>query len=105
MFDNQRYITRGINASLGAALVLFIWALIDEMREQNEHPVDYLQVFDLWPEEDASGSAIQGVMHTQEEPEYQAIYNIYLPDVPPVKAKVFVIDDQTHTTMLLAEEY
>lgn len=105
MFDNKRYLTRGINSTLDPTIILFIWSLIDEMRMKNEYHLDYLQVFNLWPDEDAAGSSIQVIKHTQEEPEYQAIYNIYLPDVPPIKAKVYVIDVQTHSTMLLAVEY
>lgn len=103
MFDNQRYMTRGIESTLPPAIVLFLWSLIDELR-QSDHQLDYLQVFNLWEDKDATGTSIQVVRHNQEEPEYEAIYTLYLPDLP-IKAKVYVIDDITHSTMLLAEEY
>ena len=59
---------------------------------------DYLQVFKLV----ANGSN-QQVTHTQEEPPYERIFTF--PSDYPITAKIFVIDDETHTTMLLAEEY
>ena len=59
---------------------------------------DYLQVFSL-----SCDYGRQRIKHMQEMPEYAREYII---DVEtPVKAKVFVIDDETHSTMLLAEEY
>ena len=39
----------------------------------------------------------------QEEPPYERIFTF--PSDYPITAKIFVIDDETHTTMLLAEEY
>lgn len=59
---------------------------------------DYLQVFLLTEE-----GGKQKIKHTQEEPEYckESVYEIG----NPITAKIFVIDDGTHSTMLLAEEY
>lgn len=71
-----------------------MWKLINTM------PVDkdYLQVFSL---SEANGR--QRIKHTQEEPEY---YKEYVFDIDiPVTEKIFVIDDGTHSTMLLANEY
>ena len=71
-----------------------MWELINTM------PVDkdYLQVFSL---SEANGR--QRIKHTQEEPEY---YKEYVFDIDiPVTEKIFVIDDGTHSTMLLANEY
>jgi len=59
---------------------------------------DYLQVFNLV----ASGTN-QQVTHSQEEPAYERIFTF--PTDEPITAKIFVIDDETHSTMLLAEEY
>lgn len=59
---------------------------------------DYLQVFQL--------SVIDGkqsVVHIQEEPDYEK--NYVLDIGTNVNAKVYVIDDETYCTMLLAEEY
>ena len=46
----------------------------------------------------------QKITHTQEEPEYRMEYLISS-DAPIFVGKIFVIDDETHVTMLLAEEY
>ena len=42
-------------------------------------------------------------VHEQEQPLYR--YELDVPCDDAVNAKVFVIDDSTHSTMLLAEEY
>ena len=45
----------------------------------------------------------QHIVHKQEQPPYR--YELDVPCDDAVSAKVFVIDDLTHSTMLLAEEY
>ena len=45
----------------------------------------------------------QHIVHEQEQPPYH--YELDVPCGDAVNAKVFVIDDLTHSTMLLAEEY
>ena len=45
----------------------------------------------------------QHIVHEQEQPLYR--YELDVPCDDAVDAKVFVIDDLTHSTMLLAEEY
>ena len=59
---------------------------------------DSLQVFKLV----ANGTS-QQVIHSQEEPSYERTFTF--PTDEPITAKIFVIDDATHSTMLLAEEY
>ena len=61
-------------------------------------PKDYLQIFRL----SVSGRK-QKIIHEQEEPEYSQEYTINIE--LPVTEKVYVIDDETHSTMLLASEY
>ena len=60
---------------------------------------DYLQVFEL--EKQSYGK--QYICHKQEQPPYK--YEICLECKTAVTAKIFVIDDQTYSTMLLAKEY
>ncbi len=91
MFDNPRYITAGIESRISPALEILLWSLV-------EGKEDYLQVFRLT----ASGNN-QHILHTQEQPEYSAEYDF--PSDNPITAKIFVIDDGDHSTMLLAEEY
>lgn len=45
----------------------------------------------------------QHITHAQAQPPYS--YEIVVPCDDAITAKIFVIDDQTHSTMLLAEEY
>lgn len=94
MFTNERYLTCDIDSTIPLALQLFMWECVERLPEQRY----YLQVFDLKPV-----GPIQSISHTSEEPEYHREYLI--PSDAPVIAKVFIIDDGAHSTMLLAEEY
>ena len=72
-----------------------MWELINQMPVDNK---DYLQVFSLYAD-----NSKQRLTHIQEVPEYTREY-VFDTDAP-VTAKIFVIDDETHSTMLLANEY
>lgn len=101
MFNKEnRYITRGINEKLDLRLQLILWNMIDNLKEE-EKELDYLQVFKVikWEEKIM-------IEHSQEVPKYKekyviASYNIALNET----IKVFVIDDDEYSTMMLAEEY
>ena len=94
-FKNQRFITAGVDSNVSPLLQLFMWQCIDSM----DVPKDYLQVFKLSAE-----NGKQKIEHIQEEPEYKREY-LLSTDTPVLVSKIFVIDDGTHSTMLLAEEY
>ena len=94
-FKNRRLITAGVDLKVNPLLQVYMWHLIDELPE----PKDYLQVF-TYTEYDGK----QKIEHTQEEPEYRREYLISS-DAPIFIGKIFVIDDESHSTMLLAEEY
>ena len=95
MFTSPRYATRCITATVPLVLQIILWNLLDSMEVAEK---DYLQVFRLSAE-----SGKQKIIHSQEQPEYSKEY--LFPSEEPITAKIFVIDDETHTTMLLAEEY
>lgn len=95
MFNNRRYCTSGVTSTLPLMTQIFLWGLIDTMEVAEK---DYLQVF-LLSDEDGQ----QRIIHEQEQPEYRKEH--LFPSENPITAKIFVIDDETHTTMLLAEEY
>lgn len=95
MFKNFKYLTRGGQYTLPAWLVLLLWNLIDRIPDDKR---DYLQVFQL-----TRTAAGQHIAHSQEQPPYS--YEMDIPCEDAVNAKIFVIDDQIHSTMLLAEEY
>ena len=94
MFTNKRYLSRGVDATIPIELQLFMWACIDQLPE----PRDYLQIFDLEQVGD-----MQSITHRSEEPEYRKVY--LLPSEKPITEKIYVIDDSTHSTMILATEY
>ncbi len=94
IFNIQKFITRGVSKEIPVSLQLLMWEMIHNL------PVDkdYLQVFSLY-EKDGK----QRIIHTQEEPEYEKEYVLSI--TPITTGKVFVIDDKTHSTMLMNYEY
>lgn len=94
LFENSRYPTRGIDAEIPPTLQLFLWNCINLLPEER----NYLKVFELKPLGD-----MQQIKHTSEQPEYRKVYLI--PANHPITAKIYVIDSETYSTMLLAEEY
>lgn len=46
---------------------------------------------------------MQHIKHSQEQPDYVNEFDVFVDNA--VSEKVYVIDDATHSTMLLAEEY
>ena len=95
MFQNNRYLTRGVNAEIPIELQLFLWDALEEIPE----PKDYFQVFRL-----SVLNGIQCIEHEQEQPPFKRKY--LLPTIEtPITEKVYIIDDGDHSTMLLAEEY
>ncbi len=96
MFNNPHYITKGISRNIPPWLINLMWFMIHQMEVENK---DYLQVFELEKQPDGK----QYICHKQEQPPYK--YELCLECKNAVTAKIFVIDDQTHSTMLLTEEY
>ena len=96
MFEKSkgRYLTRGVDAEIPIELQVLMWQAVDQMPE----PKDYLQVFWLSKE-----SGLQIIHHTSEQPQFEMTY--IAETEKPVTAKVYIIDDGEHCTMLLAEEY
>lgn len=94
MFQDKRFLTRGVQAEIPIELQLFLWNCIDQLPEER----DYFQVFAL---KEIDGK--QHIHHFSEQPEYSKEYQISTEK--PITAKVYVIDDIDHSTMLLAEKY
>ena len=95
MFNGKRFVTSGIAEKVPLELQMILWDMIDTMDE----PRDYLQVFDLSEE-----NGKQKIVHAQEQPEYMKEY-LFETGTPFLCAKIFVIDDVTHSTMLFNYEY
>ncbi len=94
MLNSNRYLTRGVQTVIPFELQFFMWELIDQLPE----PKDYFQVFKLTVQDGK-----QHISHESEQPEYHKEYDIETAN--PIEAKIYIIDDGTHCTMLLSEEY
>ena len=94
MFNSNRYLTRGVKTEIPFELQFLMWELIDQLPK----PKDRFQIFRLTIQDGK-----QHISHESEQPEYHKEYDIDTAN--PVTSKVYVIDDGTHCTMLLAEEY
>ena len=94
-FQSHKFITLGVYERIPEPLQLLLWMMADDLVEQ-----DYLQIFDLQ-------KAVNGILicHSQEEPFYENIVKVECEAEFGFKEKVYIIDDETHSTMLLAEEY
>jgi len=98
----SRYVTRGINADVPLEIQLFIWSCIDELISSSIQ-TDYLQVFRFKLEKSGKLS----ITHTQENPEFKKVIEIEMKEeyFSLNGLTVFVIDDKTHSTALLSNEY
>ena len=65
MFNNQRYLTRGVQADIPLVLQLFLWECINQLPEK----CDDFQVFEL-----EAIYGIQRIHHFSEQPEYTRLY-------------------------------
>ena len=94
MFRNPHFETRGVAAEIPYAIRRFMWQCVSAMLE----PRDYLQVFQISP----CGPFLR-ITHSSEEPPYRMEYLLHY-DMP-LSAKIYVIDSEDYSTMLLANEY
>ena len=95
MFNNKRYLTQGVEERIESCSQMIMRSMIDNMNVEK----DYLQIFQLdWKND------VLTITHSQEQPFYKKVYK--LPCQSAVKTeKVYVIDSEEYSTMLLAEEY
>jgi len=100
-FTGKRYITSGVENEIPIELQIVMWDMIDELRHTKQK-LDYLQIFVLRSVYE-NGVEIQEIVHKQEQPWRKK--KITVESDSPVSAKIFVIDDITHATMLLNNEY
>lgn len=103
MFNNPRYVTRGVSEGIPIEMQIFMWSAIDNMIVKSK---DYLQVFKL-SSKNVDGMNIQHVKHSQEQPVYEKEYDLNLRNADNVvnAVTIFCIDDGDHSTMLLSSEY
>ena len=94
MFPQKRYLTDRIDREIPPDLQLFLWQAVDRLGDD----ADYLQIFRL-----SALNGMQQIIHTQEEPNMRMVYLI--PSNRPITARIYIIADEGHATMLFAEEY
>ena len=94
MFPPQCYATAAVSREIPLTVQLFLWQCIGAL----PFSPDYLQVFQISTDDD-----LLRIVHTQECPDYRKEY-LLLSDMP-IMAKIYVINDETHATMLFCEEY
>ena len=92
------YKTNGVDERLPLVLQMYLWQLMFEVDENR----DYLQIFEI-KEDVIEGALVQVIIHSQEEPEMTKSH--YYGTDEPIVARVYIIDDTTHFTMLLSSEY
>ena len=96
MFNNKRYLTRGIDERIPFLVQLTLWELIEEIPDKKR---DYLQIFRLkWH------NGTLTIEHSQEVPHYSKTHT-YISEITEKTEKVYIIDSGEYSTMLLAEEY
>ena len=95
MFNNQKFLTCGVMAEIPSWLTNLMWHIVLTMEVEKK---DYLQVFTL-----TKLPTGQHIIHEQEQPPYRYELDVACSDT--VNAKVFAIDSQVYSTMLLADEY
>lgn len=100
MFTNKRYITCRISRVIPNEIQSALWSMINNLRASTDIEVDYLQVFRL-----SIQNGKQKIIHRQEEPVYYNETFVAFIWNPVEDAKIFIIDDGVHSTMMLAEEY
>lgn len=100
----NRYITRGVNEAVPKEIQFRCWQLIDEKAKQSEPPLDYLQIFEFNRDDRRKTLTM---IHRQEEPFFIEYHECRLTkELASFSVKkLWVIDDRTHQTMLLPEEY
>lgn len=103
MFDPPRYATRGVVETIHPDIQFTLWTMVDVLRLHSGVTPDYLQVFELAPSVFPLDALNQAILHRQEQPPYVATNLMHA--ATPITAKIFVIDDGEHATMMLASEY
>lgn len=99
MFNGAKYITKNANELIPVSIQNLLWYAIEKM---NISEKDYLQVFEL-VEVIHDGNKKQKIIHFQEQPEFRDEFIVNTNCI--ITEKIYVIDSESYSTMLLASEY
>lgn len=100
-FNSNKYMTKGVQEEIPEILQIRLWSMIETMLKKHG-TLDYLQIFNLSCEV-KDGKRFQKIDHSQEVPKFK--YAVLFETENVVAEKIYVIDDNSHITMLLASEY
>ena len=95
MFPRKRLVTSNVLREIPFGWIAFLWQCVDNLPIEQ----DYLQIFEL-----SEVNGFQKIIHIQECPPYRKKY-LFSPFFPMVTAKIYIINDETHATMLFTNEY
>lgn len=101
MFKNKAFMTVGYQNDIPDNIKEFIAHIIGKCSQMED--ADYLQVFKLHV--DPNNDQMQVIEHTQEQPMKRMVYTLSGDFDKVIDQKVYVIDDTSHHTCLLASEY
>lgn len=96
MFDKDRYLTRGVSEEIPLEIQILLWSMIGGIKIKK----DYLQVFEI----DPIKNSLLKIEHRQEIPKYKKEHVVVNTGINS-KIKIFVIDDEEYSTMMLSSEY
>jgi len=96
---NARYMTRRIAETVHPEIVLFLWYLIDRLKDRGME-VDYLQVFEL---SEINGEQV--IIHRQEKPPYKEQLMVQWDDTKPITSTIWCIANSDGQMMLYPNEY
>ncbi len=99
MFNNQRYITKGVSNRIPFWLIIYIWNMVESLCRDYKEEADYLQIFKVSTENN-----VLTISHSQEQPAIENLVKLSYYGTP-INEKIYVIDSEEYSTMLLAEEY
>lgn len=97
--NQKRYATKAVHELIPLELQQFLWLIIN-CRKAAGDKLDYLQVFELIPNEE-----YQLVCNKPEDPLEQLDYKFNLISNKPISCTVWVVDSREYATMLLPSDY
>ncbi len=105
-FDKDKYVTRGVESVVHPVLQHLLWMCV-MVQVAKGMKCDYLQVFDNFKREIIDGEDLLVFTHFQEVPKRKEIHKtpFHMEYADVIGKKLYIIDDISHSTMLLCNEY
>jgi hypothetical protein len=98
VFNNERYVSKGVGAVIPAEVCAVLWAMIDALKVTGIEVSGY-QFFTLSPQNEG-----QKIVHSQEQPDYTRDTTLPL-NCSPVQERIYAIDNGEYSAMILSSEY